>query len=118
MTPEKDEKKLAERFETDRPHLRQVAYRMLGSMAEAEDAVQESWLRLTRADTSTVGNLTGWLTTVVARIALDMLRRRKARREDPADPHAAEPATDSDPGAERELSDAIGVAMLVVLEAL
>jgi RNA polymerase sigma factor (sigma-70 family) len=113
-----DEKKLAERFEADRPHLRRVAYRMLGSLAEAEDAVQESWLRLTRADTSTVGNPTGWLTTVVARIALDMLRSRKARREDPTDPHAAEPATDVDPGAERELADAIGVAMLVVLEAL
>lgn len=118
MSLEKDEKKLAERFEADRPHLRQVAYRMLGSLAEAEDAVQESWLRLTRADISAIGNLTGWLTTVVARIALDMLRRRKARREDPADPHAAEPATDADPGAERELADAIGVAMLVVLEAL
>jgi RNA polymerase sigma-70 factor (ECF subfamily) len=119
MPPEKEsEKYLAERFEADRPHLRRVAYRMLGSLAEAEDAVQESWLRLTRADTSTVGNLTGWLTTVVARIALDMLRSRKARREDDADPHAAEPATDADPGAERELADAIGVAMLVVLEAL
>jgi RNA polymerase sigma-70 factor (ECF subfamily) len=113
-----DEKYLAERFEADRPHLRQVAYRMLGSLAEAEDAVQESWLRLTRADVGNVGNLTGWLTTVVARIALDMLRRRKARREDPADPHAAEAVSDADPGAERELADAIGVAMLVVLEAL
>jgi RNA polymerase sigma-70 factor (ECF subfamily) len=91
---------------------------MLGSLAEAEDAVQESWLRLTRADVGNVGNLTGWLTTVVARIALDMLRRRKARREDPADPHAAEAVSDADPGAERELADAIGVAMLVVLEAL
>jgi RNA polymerase sigma-70 factor (ECF subfamily) len=113
-----DEKYLAERFEADRPHLRQVAYRMLGSLAEAEDAVQESWLRLTRVDVGNVGNLTGWLTTVVARIALDMLRRRKARREDPADPHAAEAVSDADPGAERELADAIGVAMLVVLEAL
>lgn len=119
MPSEKDsEKYLAERFEEARPHLRKVAYRMLGSLAEAEDAVQESWLRLARADTSHVGNLTGWLTTVVARIALDMLRRRKARREDSADPHAAEAASDADPGAERELSDAIGVAMLVVLEAL
>lgn len=113
-----DEKYLAERFEADRPHLKQVAYRMLGSLAEAEDAVQESWLRLTRADIGGVGNLTGWLTTVVARIALDMLRRRKARREDPVDPHAAEAASDADPGAERELADAIGIAMLVVLEAL
>ena len=118
MSSERDEKKLAERFEEARPHLRRVAYRMLGSLAEAEDAVQESWFRLTRADTNDVGNLTGWLTTVVARIALDMLRSRKARREDAADPHATEPATDADPGAERELADAIGVAMLVVLEAL
>jgi RNA polymerase sigma-70 factor (ECF subfamily) len=119
MSQEKNEEKnLAERFEADRAHLTRVAYRMLGSLPEAEDAVQESWLRLSRDGGSEVGNLTGWLTTVVARIALDMLRRRKARREDPADPHAAEPATDADPGAERELSDAIGVAMLVVLEAL
>lgn len=113
-----DEKYLAERFEAARPHLRQVAHRMLGSLAEAEDAVQESWLRLSRADTGNVGNLTGWLTTVVARIALDMLRSRKARREDPADPHAAETVAEADPGAERELADAIGVAMLVVLDAL
>lgn len=115
-----DEKNIAERFQADRPHLVRVAYRMLGSLAEAEDAVQESWLRLSRADTAEVGNLTGWLTTVVARIALDMLRRRKARREDAADPHAAEPATGAagDPGAEHELADTIGVAMLVVLEAL
>ncbi len=114
-----DEKNIAERFQADRPHLIRVAYRMLGSLAEAEDAVQESWLRLSRADTAGVGNLTGWLTTVVARIALDMLRRRKARREDAADPHATEPATGAagDPGAE-QLADAIGVAMLVVLEAL
>jgi RNA polymerase sigma-70 factor (ECF subfamily) len=113
-----DEKNIAERFQADRPHLIRVAYRMLGSLAEAEDAVQESWLRLSRADTAGVGNLTGWLTTVVARIALDMLRRRKARREDAAD--AAEPSTGAagDPGAEHELADAIGVAMLVVLEAL
>jgi RNA polymerase sigma-70 factor, ECF subfamily len=113
-----DEKNLAEQFEADRPHLTRVAYRMLGSLAEAEDAVQESWLRLSRTETAEIGNVTGWLTTVVARIALDMLRRRKARREDRAD--AAERLADAQagPGAERDLADAIGVAMLVVLEAL
>jgi RNA polymerase sigma-70 factor (ECF subfamily) len=114
-----DEKKnLAARFEADRPHLRRVAYRMLGSLAEAEDAVQESWLRLSRAGAGEVGNLTGWLTTVVARICLDMLRARKARREEPVDPHIAEPATGADPGQERELADSVGLALLVVLQAL
>jgi RNA polymerase sigma-70 factor (ECF subfamily) len=111
---------LARRFETERPHLRRVAYRMLGSLAEADDAVQESWLKLSRADAGEIGNLTGWLTTVVARIALDMLRARKGRREEPADPRVAEAqAGPSDnPAYERELADSVGVAMLVVLEAL
>jgi len=113
-----EEKDLAARFETDRPHLQRVAYRMLGSLAEAEDAVQESWLRLSRAGADEVGNLTGWLTTVVARICLDMLRARKARREEPADLRAAEPASDADPGQERELADSVGLALLVVLQAL
>ena len=113
-----EEKDLAARFEADRPHLRRVAYRMLGSLAEAEDAVQESWLRLSRAGADEVGNLTGWLTTVVARICLDMLRARKARREEPADLRAAEPASDADPGQERELADSVGLALLVVLQAL
>src|SRR6478752_6454371 len=74
---------LAQSFETHRAHLRSVAYRMLGSLTEADDAVQESWLHLSRADTSGVGNLRGWLTTVVSRVCLDMLRSRKSRREDP-----------------------------------
>jgi RNA polymerase sigma factor (sigma-70 family) len=111
-----DKKNLAERFEADRPHLTRVAYRMLGSLAEAEDAVQETWLRLGRAGVGEVGNLTGWLTTVVARICLDMLRSRKARREEPADPHAV--AANDDPTQERELADSVGLAMLVVLQAL
>jgi RNA polymerase sigma-70 factor (ECF subfamily) len=113
-----DEKNLAEQFEADRPHLTRVAYRMLGSLAEAEDAVQETWLRLSRAGTDEVGNLTGWLTTVVARICLDMLRSRKARREEPAELHADEAATSDDPAQERELADSVGLAMLVVLQAL
>jgi len=114
-----DEKNLAEQFEADRAHLTRVAYRMLGSLAEAEDAVQESWLRLSRDGGEGVGNLSGWLTTVVARISLDMLRRRKSRREEPSDPHAPEPAASaSEPDRERELADSVGVALLVVLQAL
>jgi RNA polymerase sigma-70 factor (ECF subfamily) len=111
-----DEKNLAARFEADRPHLTRVAYRMLGSLAEAEDAVQETWLRLSRTGADEVGNLTGWLTTVVARICLDMLRSRKARREEPADPQAV--AANDDPAQERELADSVGLALLVVLQAL
>jgi RNA polymerase sigma-70 factor (ECF subfamily) len=116
-----DEKNLlARRFEADRAHLCRIAYRMLGSLAEADDAVQESWLRLARTDTGEVANLTGWLTTVVARICLDMLRTRRARREEAVDLSSAEPAADpqDDPGHERELADSVGIAMLVVLEAL
>ncbi|MEV4348947.1 sigma-70 family RNA polymerase sigma factor [Actinoplanes sp. NPDC049596] len=109
---------LAERFERDRPHLRAVAQRMLGSADEADDAVQETWFRLSRSDTSDVGNLTGWLTTVVSRVCLDMLRSRAARREDPAEI----PATTHDdaPGPEQQavLSDAIGPALLLVLDTL
>jgi len=112
-----NEKNLAERFEADRPHLTRVAYRMLGSLPEAEDAVQESWLRLSRDGGDEVSNLTGWLTTVVARISLDMLRKRKSRREEPADPDTAELAGEA-PDRERELADSVGVALLVVLEAL
>ena len=82
---------LAERFEANRDHLRAVAYRMLGSLGEAEDAVQDAWLRLSRSDTSGVENLGGWLTTVVARVCLDMLRSRKSRREEPLDAHVPEP---------------------------
>ncbi|MDE1996513.1 MAG: sigma-70 family RNA polymerase sigma factor [Rhizobiaceae bacterium] len=120
-----DEKKWqAEKFEANRPHLRSVAYRMLGSRTEAEDAVQETWLRLSRADTTDVENLSGWLTTVTARICLDMLRSRKLRREDPLAVHLPEltASQQTDPAAnaeeEIELSDSIGLALLVVLEKL
>ena len=82
---------LAEQFEENRAHLRSVAYRMLGSVSEVDDAVQEAWLRLSRADTAGIDNLGGWLTTVVARVCLDMLRSRKSRREEPFTPHAPEP---------------------------
>ena len=114
-----DEKILASRFEADRGHLRRVAYRMLGSATEAEDAVQEAWLRLSRSDTSTVGNLSGWLTTVVARVCLDMLRTRKARREEPLEQPAAEALADpGDPEQDLAMADSLGVALLVVLETL
>jgi RNA polymerase sigma-70 factor, ECF subfamily len=114
---------LAWRFEADRSHLRAVAYRMLGSLAEADDAVQESWLRLCRSDTSGVENLTGWLTTVVARVCLDMLRSRKALREEPLDPtHLPEPVIGRDgavdPEQEALLADAVGLALLVVIQTL
>ena len=111
----------AEAFETHRKHLRAVAYRMLGSMSEAEDAVQEAWLRLNRADTAEVENMRGWLTTVVARVCLDMLRARSARREDSVG-SLPEPIvridTDGDPEEEALLADSVGIAMLVVLETL
>ena len=109
---------LAERFETNRAHLRAVAYRMLGSRVEADDAVQEAWLRLSRTDAEQIDNLGGWLTTVVARVCLDMLRGRKLRREEPIGPHVPEPVTN--PEAERDalLADSVGAALLVVLETL
>ncbi len=114
-----DHKFLAGRFEASRAHLRAVAYRMLGSRSEADDAVQEAWLRLSRADTSEVQNLGGWLTTVVARICLDMLRSRKSRREDPLGPHVPEPAVDPEAlESEAQLADSVGAALLVVLETL
>lgn len=113
---------LAEQFEEHRPHLRAVAYRMLGSLAEADDAVQEAWLRLSRTDAGEVQNLGGWLTTVVSRVCLDMLRSRKSRREDSMDaPNAFQPAPHADaadPEQEAVLADAVGLAMLVVLERL
>ena len=119
---------LAARFEENRPHLSAVAYRLLGSISEADDAVQEAWLRLVKDDRSGVENLRGWLTTVVARIALDMLRARKARREDPlneaaSDRRAHNPQfsgqnTDGDPERELMLADSVGLALLVVLETL
>jgi RNA polymerase sigma factor (sigma-70 family) len=114
-----DEKKfLAEKFEANRGHLRAVAYRMLGSTAEVDDAVQETWLRLSRSDTSAVENLGGWLTTVIARVCLDMLRARKSRREEPMGPHVPEPAADDPHGRDAEMADSVGAALLVVLETL
>src|SRR5256884_6102720 len=86
---------LADRFEANRAHLRGVAYRMLGSLSEADDAVQEAWLRLSRSDADAIENLGGWLTTVVGRVSLDMLRSRKSRREEPAGVHVPEPVIDS-----------------------
>src|SRR5712691_8148969 len=110
---------LAERFEEHRTHLRAVAYRMLGSRSEADDAVQESWLRLSRSDTSGVENLRGWLTTVVGRVCLDMLRSRKARSEEPLGPHVPESIVSrKDPEHEAVLADSVGLALLVVLETL
>jgi RNA polymerase sigma-70 factor (ECF subfamily) len=108
---------LASAFEQHRSHLRAVAYRMLGSASEADDAVQEAWLKLARADTSEVQNLRGWLTTVVARVCLDMLRSRTSRREESL-AAAAEPVGAADASHELELADAVGVAVLVVLDKL
>lgn len=111
---------LAERFEENRPHLRAVAYRMLGSLGEAEDAVQESWLRLSRADADGIDNLGGWLTTVVARVCLDMLRSRKSRREEPlASPRpTAVGRSPADPEREAMLAESVGLALLIVLQTL
>ena len=113
---------LADRFEANRTHLRAVAYRMLGSVTEADDAVQEAWLRLSRTDASEVENLRAWLTTVVGRVCLDMLRSRKSRREDSLGPHLPEPIVDPEAGLDPEhealLADSVGLALLVVLEEL
>jgi RNA polymerase sigma-70 factor, ECF subfamily len=113
---------LAGQFEEARPHLRAVAYRMLGSLSEAEDAVQDAWLRVGRADTSEVENLRAWLTTIVARISLNMLRTRGTRREGPLDVRLPDPIIDpadgTDPEHEALLADAVGLALLVVLETL
>jgi RNA polymerase sigma factor (sigma-70 family) len=113
---------LTERFEENRPRLRGVAYRMLGSLSEAEDAVQEAWLRLNRIDTATVENLGGWLTTVVSRVCLDLLRSRKSRREEPIGAQVIEPSVGrgegTDPEGEAVLADSVGVALLVVLDTL
>jgi RNA polymerase sigma-70 factor (ECF subfamily) len=113
---------LAGRFESNRPRLRAVAYRMLGSVSEADDAVQEAWLRLSRSDASAVENLEGWLTTVVARVSLDILRSRKARHEEPLQGHVPEPVVsredEADPEHEALLADSVGLAMLVVLDNL
>ncbi len=116
-----DRERLAEQFEEHRAHLRAVAYRMLGSASEAEDAVQESWIRLGRTDVSDVENLRAWLTTVVARVCLDMLRTRTSRREDSLDTHVPDPLitrADDDPESEAMRVDSVGLALLVVLETL
>jgi RNA polymerase sigma factor (sigma-70 family) len=113
---------LADRFEEHRPRMRAVAYRMLGSLSEADDAVQEAWVRLSRTDTSEVENLGAWLTTVVGRVSLNMLRSRRTRREDPLDLRVPEPIVDradgTDPEHEALLADSVGLALLVVLETL
>jgi RNA polymerase sigma factor (sigma-70 family) len=114
--------RLAARFEADRARLRSVAYRMLGSPSEADDAVQEAWLKISQADTAAVDNLGGWLTTVVARVCLDMLRSRKARREEPIELHAPEAIEDraDEVDLERDamLSDSVGLALSIVLDRL
>jgi RNA polymerase sigma factor (sigma-70 family) len=110
---------LAEQFEQSRGHLRAVAFRMLGSTSEADDAVQEAWLRISRSDTNDVENLGGWLTTVVARVCLDQLRSRKSRREEPFGDYMPEPvATGVDPEHQTVMADSVGLALLVVLETL
>src|SRR5213593_1064783 len=122
MRPMEGHAWLVERFEENRSHLRAVAYRMLGSRTDADDAVQEAWIRLSRADTSGVENLGGWLTTVVARVCLDMLRSRKVRREEPLGAHVPEPTVSREdrthPEHDALLADSVGLALLVVLETL
>src|SRR6516165_1232514 len=117
-----DQQWLAERFEEHRPRLRAVAYRMLGSLSEADDAVQDAWLRVSRVDTSEVENLAAWLTTIVARVSLNMLRSRNTRRERPLDVHVPDPVIDpadgTDPEHEALLADSVGIALLIVLETL
>jgi RNA polymerase sigma factor (sigma-70 family) len=117
-----DQQWLSERFEEHRGRLRAVAYRMLGSVSEADDAVQEAWLRLSRSDAEEIENLGGWLTTVVGRVSLNMLRSRKIRREQPFDVHVPEPIVDPADGTSPEhealVADSVGLALLVVLETL
>jgi RNA polymerase sigma-70 factor (ECF subfamily) len=117
-----DQEWLAQRFEEHRSRLRAVAYRMLGSLSEADDAVQDTWIRLSRSNADAVENLGGWLTTVVARVCLNMLRSRQSRREEPFGPHVPEPIIDPvagvDPEHEALLADSVGLALLVVLETL
>jgi RNA polymerase sigma factor (sigma-70 family) len=114
--------RLAEQFEEHRGHLRAVAYKMLGSLSEADDAVQESWLRLSRSDASEVENLRAWLTTVVARVSLNVLRSRRTRREEPLDVRVPDPVVTADDGTQPEhealLADSVGLALLVVLDTL
>src|SRR6476619_853427 len=117
-----DQDWLAERFEENRSHLRGVAFRMLGSLTEADDAVQEAWIRLSRTDTSDVDNLRAWLTTVVGRVCLNMLRSRTTRRESSLETHLPDPILSSEEGVDPEqealLGDSIGLALLVVLDSL
>jgi RNA polymerase sigma factor (sigma-70 family) len=118
-----DDDWLTSQFEEHRAHLRAVGYRMLGSFSEADDAVQETWLRLSRTDTSDVSNLGGWLTTVTARVCLNVLRSRRTRREDPLDVHVPDPIVRPvddrrDPEEQAVLADSVGLALLVVLDAL
>jgi RNA polymerase sigma-70 factor (ECF subfamily) len=117
-----DDDRLAERFEEHRTRLRAIAYRMLGSPSEADDAVQETWLRLRRADTQEIENLGGWLTTVVSRVCLNMLRARRTRREEPLEVHVPDPLVtredNSSPEDQALLADAVGLALLVVLDTL
>jgi len=116
-----DRERITEQFEAHRAHLRAVAYRMLGSVSEAEDAVQEGWIRLSRTDVAGVENLRAWLTTVVARVCLDMLRTRTSRREDSLDTHVPDPVlarADGDPESDAMRVDSIGLALLIVLETL
>src|SRR6267142_5712064 len=113
---------LADKFEENRGHLRAVAYRMLGTLNEADDAVQEAWLRLSRSDAGAIENLGGWLTTVVSRVCLDMLRSRSSRKEEALDAQPAEPLAiregQRDPEQETLLADSIGTALLIVLDRL
>jgi RNA polymerase sigma factor (sigma-70 family) len=113
---------LTQKFEKNRPHLRAVAYRMLGSWSEADDAVQEAWLRLHRCETRTIDNLDGWLTTVIGRLCLDVLRSRQARREEPFDTHIPELVVSREGGMDPEhqalIADSVGIALLVVLQTL
>jgi RNA polymerase sigma-70 factor, ECF subfamily len=117
-----DDERLAERFQAERTHLRAVAYRMLGSISEADDAVQQTWLRLSRADRDSIENLGGWLTTVVARVCLNMLRSRTSRREESLEVHVPDPLVSGvqamDPEQETLLADSVGLALLVVLDTL
>jgi RNA polymerase sigma-70 factor (ECF subfamily) len=113
---------LAEQFDANRTHLRSVAYKMLGSVSEADDAVQEAWIRLSRTDAAEIENLAGWLTTVTARVCLNMLRSRESRREDPLSVHVPDPIVSNENGVDPEhqalLADSVGLALLVVLETL
>jgi RNA polymerase sigma factor (sigma-70 family) len=113
---------LAQRFERERPHLKAVAYRMLGSLTEADDAVQDAWLRVSRADSGGIENMRGWLTTIVARICLNTLKSRNSRPEEPLGPHVPDPIVSAEDGVDPEhealLADSVGLALLVVLDAL